>query len=186
VHLGDDAAVGGRLEALELPAVGEGVADRLAADLGAEATARIGEREDHRGPAGTARVVQAGDVAGAVPVVENVEQRAVEDGVVARPACQVHRVGNLESSIDALGLGIAARLLDGLRREIDAKHVIAERGEQDRVFTGAAADVEHVAPDQPGAFQLHHRGLRFTDHPRRGRRAVELIETRNGGCRIHD
>ena len=58
---------------------------------------------------------------GPVAVVEDVEQRAVDDGVVARPVCQVHRVGDLESRADALGLGIAAGLFDGLRREVDAR-----------------------------------------------------------------
>ena len=130
--------------------------------------------------------MQAGDVLRAVAVVEDVEKRAVDDGVVARLVCKVHRVGDLESRADALGLGIAAGLFDGLRREVDAHHVIAEPGQQDRVLTGAAADVEHRAADQPRAFQLDHRGLRFADHPRRGSRPVELIETRNGRCRIHD
>ena len=83
-------------------------------------------------------------------------------------------------------MGIAAGLLDRLRREVDAEHVVAEAGEQDRVLTGSAAHVEHLAADQPDLLQLDDRGLWFADHPWRGTGFVELIETRDGGCRIHE
>jgi hypothetical protein len=130
--------------------------------------------------------VQAGDVFRAIGVVEDVEQRTVEDGVVTRLGGKVHRVGDLEPRPRALGIGIAPGLLDRLRREIDAEHVVAEPGEQDRVLAGSAADVEHPSTDQAGPLQFDDRRLRFADHPRRGGGFVELIETRDGGCRIHD
>ena len=79
-----------------------------------------------------------------------------------------HRVGDAEARVDALGRGVVAGLCDRVRREIDAEHVVAQAGQQDRVFPGSAAGVEHLAADQAAAFQLDDRRLRLADDPRRG------------------
>jgi hypothetical protein len=115
-----------------------------------------------------------------------VEQRTVDDGVVARAVTEIHRVGDLEPGVHAVGLGIAAGLLDRPCREVNAEDVITQPGEQDRVFARSATDVEYLAADLPGAFQLDDRGLWFADHPGRGARTVKLVETGEVGCRIHE
>jgi hypothetical protein len=137
------------------------------------------------GPAGAAGGVQARDVAGPVGVVEDVEQRAVDDGVVDLSPAQIHRVGDLEAGVDALDGGVVAGLRDGGRRGVDPEHVVAKAGEQDRVLPGAAAHVEHLAADPARSFEFDDRGLRRTDHPRRRPGLVDIFESGEGWCRIH-
>ena len=61
------------------------------------------------------------DVFRAVGVVENVEQCAVDDGVVARLVAEIHCVRHFEAGVDPLRGGVVAGLLDGIRREVDAE-----------------------------------------------------------------
>ncbi len=129
--------------------------------------------------------MQACDVSGPVGIVEDVEQRAVEDGVVTRAVAQLHGVGDRESRVDASPGRVVGGLRDGVGREIDPEDVIAEPGQQHRVFAGAATHVEHLAAKSATALQVHDGRLRFADHPRRGAGLVGFIEQGEGRCVVH-
>ena len=65
--------------------------------------------------AGPGRSVQAAHICRSVGVVEDVEQRTVDDGVVSRCVAEVHRVGDFEACVDALRGGILFGLFNRVR-----------------------------------------------------------------------
>lgn len=134
--------------------------------------------------AGTAHRGQAVHIAPPVDVVEYVEQRAVDDGVEPRSAVQAGRVGHLEAGVDAAGGSIGPGQLDRSRGEVDAQYVVAQAGEQDGVFTGPAAGVEHRAADGPAPLEVDDRRLRFADHPGCGATGVHVVEQGFRRCRF--
>src|SRR5918997_4672331 len=91
--------------------------------------------------------VQTAHVSGAVVRVENVEQRAVDDGVVSRVIAQSERIGDLEVDLDVAGRGVGAGLLNCPGRGVQAVDVIAQRADIDGVLPSAAADVKYLAAD---------------------------------------
>jgi hypothetical protein len=126
--------------------------------------------------------VEAAHVSGAVVRVENVEQRAVDDGVVSRVIAQSERIGDLEVGLDVAGRGVGPGLLDCPERGIHAVDVIAQRAEIDGVLSSSATDVKYLASDPPLALQSDYRRLRFPDHPRRAVGCIRVVEDRQRRC----
>ncbi len=106
-----NTAVGRGPHRFEHPAVAEGVPDLGLADLGTETAARVGQCEHMHQPARQDRGMQAAHIPRAVGGVEDVEQRAVDDRLVAGLA-EIHRVGHLEPRVDALGRRVGLGLFD--------------------------------------------------------------------------
>ncbi|CDP84194.1 hypothetical protein BN975_01407 [Mycolicibacterium farcinogenes] len=184
----DDTAVGRGLQRLQFPALREGPTNHFLADLGSEAATRVGQGKHVHRRTRTGSPVQAGHVARPVGVVEDVEQRTVDDGVVPRALrlTEAGRVGDGEVRIDASSRGVLAGLGDGTFGEVDTEYVVTEPGQQHGVFAGTTADVEHLAAQAAGAFQLDDGRLRLADDPRRGAGLVGFVEQGVCGRGVHD
>lgn len=172
------------------PAVGEGVPDDRVADPRTEPGLGIGERQDVHVPARCADGPQAPHVGGPGLriVAEYVEQGTVDDGVegteIARFAIgDGQHVDHLEPCVrHALGGGVAPGVVDRARRQVDAQHVIAQFRQQNGVFTGTGAGVEHPAADRAGALEVDDRRLRLADHPGSGVVVVDGVPEFRGSC----
>ena len=121
--------------------------------------------------AGTRCAMQARGVGQPAVIVEAVIQGAVDHGVEPPVvAGEVGGVGDSEAHRYS-GLGRpAAGLLDGGRGTIEAGHRVSARGQEDRVVTQPAADVEHLAGDAAERLEFHQLGLRLMNIPRDLRR----------------
>jgi AbrB family looped-hinge helix DNA binding protein len=97
-----------------------------------------------------------------------VEHAAVDDGVERhRQLAEVEDVSDLEVYGDASVGGLGPGRLDGERRDIDARHVGAVRGGEQRLLAGPAAGVEEPAGQQALLGEADERRLRPPDVPRR-------------------
>jgi hypothetical protein len=90
-----DTAVDRGVHRLESPAVAERLPDVGLADLRTEPAACVGQGEHMHQPALPDRRMQAVHIPHAVGAVEDMEQRAVDDRLVAGLVTKAHRVGHL-------------------------------------------------------------------------------------------
>jgi len=164
--------------------VGEGAPDLVLRDAPRAPVARLvlaeAEQEEPStlGDDGS----EAVDVAGPVPVVEHVEETAVEDSVELLPEGGqregvAHDEAGGQPPLARLGLGPP----DGGRRQVDARRLQSGGRSHEGVLARAAAGVEHAALEAPLVGQRREGGLGDADVPR-GRRLVGGLEL---GCSIH-
>lgn len=140
-----------------MPTRAERFADHGVTDAGAEAGFGVGQGQQVDATAGLADLVQAPEVGGAGfgDGAEDMEEGTVDNGVVGR--CEVGEVAegegvcDLKADVgDVVGFGVGAGVVDGAGGEVDAEHVVAEAGQQDGVFAGAAAGFQDAALDLAG------------------------------------
>ena len=95
--------------------------------------------------------MQGGDVPGAVGIVEDMKQAAVDDRVEGlTERMKAERVKHPEAGIDAALGGLEASDIDGARGDVDAQGAGAAACGEDRVLAGTASGVEERAVERSG------------------------------------
>ena len=143
--------------------IGAGIAGAsMAYELARHAKVCVLEQEEMAG--GIEDVGQAVDVAGAVFVVEDVEEAGVDDGVEATiPLIEGEGVFDEKVDGEFALFGFEFGAADGFFEKIDAGDLEAFGGEEEGGVAGAAAGVEERAFDQIG--RGGDGGLRSADVP---------------------
>lgn len=111
---------------------------------------------------------QARNVLGPFGIIEDVEDAGVDDGREATPQpIEREHVTDFERSVHPTPGSLRPSRFNGCGRDVNAQHLQAPLGQQERVLAGAASAVEDRWGDLPGIGKLDPDRLRSADVPGR-------------------
>ena len=146
----------GGLDGIDLPFPGESSLNLVVHHPARSPVARLAVTETEHVISTTRRnhCSQVVNVPLAFVVIENVEEPAVEYRIeLFGQINKAKGVHHQESRFDAPLGRLPHRQLDGLCREIDPHHFVAECSRQKGMLAGTAARIEHLPDQVPGAGQ---------------------------------
>ena len=166
----DGDADPGSFDRIERPTIDKARLDLCSAHPSRTPVARLAvtEAQHEIAAAGNENCVKVPNQTRPIPVIEDVEQTTVQDGVVTRlGGVHLQRILHEESGVEVPLTGLQLGESNSPGRQIDTGCFEAETGGQEGVLTGTASNVEGPAGHSAGTRQLREGRLWMTDVPGR-------------------